>query len=59
MVTQANEANTATDETPATAALLRALRLAFFGMEECNQNNVSVGETPLHDKGCFQEWLWR
>ncbi len=30
MVAQANEANTATDETPAEAAPLRALRLAFF-----------------------------
>jgi len=30
MVAQANEANNATDETPAKAAPLRALRLAFF-----------------------------
>jgi hypothetical protein len=30
MVAQANEANTATDETPAKAAPLRALRLAFY-----------------------------
>jgi hypothetical protein len=30
MVAQANEANTATDETPAKAAPLRALRLAFL-----------------------------
>jgi len=29
MVAQANETNTATDETPAKAAPLRALRLAF------------------------------
>ena len=32
MVAQANEANTATDETPAKAALLRALRLAFLSV---------------------------
>jgi hypothetical protein len=31
MATQANEANTATAETPAKAAPLRVLRLAFFG----------------------------
>jgi hypothetical protein len=30
MVAQANKANNATDETPAKAALLRALRLALF-----------------------------
>ena len=30
MAAQANEANTAVDETPAKAAPLRALRLAFF-----------------------------
>ena len=36
MVAQANEANTATDETPAEAAPLRALRLVFFAMGECN-----------------------
>ena len=30
MVAQANEANTATDETPAKAMLLRVLRLAFW-----------------------------
>ena len=30
MVAQANEASNATDETPAKAAPLRALRLAFF-----------------------------
>jgi hypothetical protein len=29
MLAQANEANTATDETPAEVVLLRALRLAF------------------------------
>ena len=33
MVAQADEANTATDETPAKAALLRALRLAFLSQE--------------------------
>jgi len=32
MAAQANEANTATDETPAKAAPLRALRLAFFAL---------------------------
>ena len=36
MVAQANEANNVTDETPAKAALLRVLRLAFLGMRECN-----------------------
>ena len=30
VVAQANEANTATDETPAKAVLLHALRLAFL-----------------------------
>jgi hypothetical protein len=35
MVAQANEANTATDETPAKAVLFRALRLAFL-VEEMN-----------------------
>jgi len=30
MVAQANEANNATDETPAKAVLLRAVRLAFL-----------------------------
>ena len=30
VVAQANEANNATDETPAKAAFLRALRLAFL-----------------------------
>ncbi len=36
MVAQASEANDATNETPAEAVLLRALRLAFLGMGECN-----------------------
>jgi hypothetical protein len=33
MAAQANEANNATDETPAKAAPLHALRLAFFARQ--------------------------
>jgi len=32
MAAQANEANTATDQTPTRAALLRALRLAYLSV---------------------------
>jgi hypothetical protein len=35
-VNHANEANNATDEMPAKGMVLRTLRLAFFGMGECN-----------------------
>jgi len=42
MAAQANEANTATDEMPATAAPLRALRLAFC--TRLRQAAISIGD---------------
>ena len=44
MVAQAKEANNATDETPAKAAPLRALRLAFPVSRQSVDYQVSVSE---------------